>query len=164
MAADSPEAAQMALVSDLIAHICRAGFEDWYIINQLCDLIMTHELCALQSNLSLAEQLRVSANADPVLMRVARLWLILLRNCGHTYIEYNASPATKFIESLENVLTQHPESHSSKRLARVLGSAVYDHAKMDVRHPYTVLWLKIKYPGQPVTVRATRRLFGFPMV
>lgn len=123
------------------------------MINQLCDLAISNELCSLQANLSLADEMRASATSDHRLLRVARLWIIMLRACGYFFIEYNSSPATKFLEAVEQVIARSSDSGAGARFLRVLGTAVFDNAKTDPNHPYAALWVKVKHPGQPSMVR-----------
>lgn len=129
----------------------RAGFEDWSTINKICDLSASRDLCALQANLTLAEELR-AATTDHRILRAARLWAIMLRRGGEQFIEYNASPASNFLEAVEGVISQRSDSGAGARLLRVLGSATYDFSGTDPMHPYAILWVKVKHPGQPSLV------------
>lgn len=131
--------------------MARAGFEDWSIINQICDLSISSETCALQANLTLTEEL-LATTTDHRLMRVARLWAIMLRNGGELFIEYNASSSSGFLQAVEGVISRGSDSGAGARLLRVLGSAVYDFAGTNAMHPYAILWVSVKYPGQPSLV------------
>jgi hypothetical protein len=134
-----------------VVHVVRSGFEDWSIINQICDLSVSSDICALQANLTLTGELR-AATTDHRLLRVARLWAIMLRSGGEQFVEYNASPASNFLEAVEDVTSRRSDSGAGARLLRVLGSAVHDFAGTDPMHPYAVLWVKVKHPGQPSMV------------
>jgi hypothetical protein len=107
--------------------------------------------CAYQANVVLAEQLR--SDSAPKLLRVARLWAIMLNYCGRDFLEYNCSPNLNFLKNVESVIMSgHAGPGVAERFLRVLASAVCDFSGGDPRHSYTILWLKVKPPGQPEQV------------
>lgn len=109
--------------------------------------------CALQANLSLAQQLEWRPSVAHKLLRVGRLWAILLHNCGEEFIAYNCSPYVQFLSNLENVLAADDVNPGvSERFLRVLASAVSAFSHAESNHPYAILWTKFKHPGEPVVV------------
>lgn len=112
--------------------------------------------CALQANLTLAQELKGTSTRPPVahkLLRVGRLWAILLHNCGEDFIIYNHSPNVHFLSNLEDVLAAEDANPGvSERFLRVLASAVSEFSNSDPNHQYAVLWRKFKHPGEPVLV------------
>jgi len=77
----------------------------------------------------------------------------MLRNGGELFIEYNASSSSGFLQAVEGVISRGSDSGAGARLLRVLGSAVYDFAGTNAMHPYAILWVSVKHPGQPSLVR-----------
>ncbi|KAF9517411.1 hypothetical protein BS47DRAFT_531866 [Hydnum rufescens UP504] len=72
----------------------------------------------------------------------------MLQNCSEEFIEESAS--RKNMDAIEDVITSNRTNPVVReRLLEVLGSAVYHHTKNDRRHPFAVLWRKVKPPSAP---------------
>lgn len=138
------------------AHVIRNGFEEWTLVTQISDMAASSDFCALQANLTLVLQLKGSPSEPPQphrLLRLARLWAILLHNCGKDFAIYNCSAPVEFLSNLENILAAEDANPGvTERFLRVLAYAVAQHAYGDLNHPYARLWIKYKHPGEPSLV------------
>lgn len=91
------------------------------------------------------------AQASPQLT-AARLWAFMLRNTSDIFLRETSG--RKFMDAVEEVVTNpKTEPVVRERLLDVLGSAVSEYTKGDRKHPYAVLWRKLKSKNQPEQVK-----------
>lgn len=101
------------------------------------------------------------AQAGPQLM-AARLWAVMLRNMNIAGTDTHSQPlflketsGRKFMDAVEDVVTNpKTEPVVKERLLDVLGSAVFEYTGKDRRHPYAVMWRKLKAKNAPEQVRS----------
>lgn len=87
-------------------------------------------------------------------LAAARLWAVILRNTNVTDLQSHLmflreTSGRKFMEAVEDVLTNpKTEPVVRERLRDVLSGATFHYTSGDRKHPYAMLWRKLKPKGQ----------------
>lgn len=124
--------------------------EDWTIVLELCERASANEAAAKEAARALRREFKYAVPSAQ--LSAARLWAIMLQNCSEVFTEQTAS--RKSLDAVEDVITSTRTTPVVReRLLEVLGTAAYHHTKNDKKHPFAVLWRKVKPQSAPEQVR-----------
>jgi hypothetical protein len=147
-----------------IGNLVQTSSDDWSIVLDICEQVSHSESAAKDASRGLRKLFKYG-QASPQLA-AARLWAVILRNMNapdpHSQPMFlRETSGRKFMDVVEDVATNpKTEPVVRERLLEVLGGAVFDHTGGDRKHPYAVLWRKLKAKGQPEKVSKLCRFCG----
>ena len=120
------------------------------MVLELCERASASESAAKEAARALRREFKY---ADPsAQLSAARLWAIMLRNCSEVFTEQTAS--RKNLDAVEDVISSNKTTPVVReRLLEVLGTAAYNCTGNDKKHPFAVLWRRVKPHSAPEQVR-----------
>ncbi|KZT53163.1 hypothetical protein CALCODRAFT_501374 [Calocera cornea HHB12733] len=125
--------------------------EDWVRVLDLCERAKESDATAKEAAKALRKDIKYGE--PPAQVSAARLWAILLRNCGDPFVSLCASK--KFMDAVEVVLTkENPHPVVNERLKHVLASAANTWPQAGVepdgrRGGFVGLWRKVRPKDAP---------------
>ncbi|KZO97597.1 hypothetical protein CALVIDRAFT_597507 [Calocera viscosa TUFC12733] len=125
--------------------------EDWVRVLDLCERAKVSDGTAKEAAKALRKDIKYGE--PPAQVSAARLWAILLRNCGEPFVSLCASK--KFMDAVEVVLTkENPHPVVNERLKHVLASAAYTWPSAGVepdgrRGGFIGTWRKVRPKDAP---------------
>ncbi|EJU00250.1 hypothetical protein DACRYDRAFT_117303 [Dacryopinax primogenitus] len=125
--------------------------EDWVRVLDLCERAKESDVTAKEAAKALRKDIKYGE--PPAQVSAARLWAILLRNCGEPFVSLCASK--KFMDAVEIILTkENPHPVVTERLKHVLASAAYTWPSAGVeldgkRGGFVGLWRKVRPKDAP---------------
>ncbi|KAF8318012.1 hypothetical protein DL93DRAFT_2165419 [Clavulina sp. PMI_390] len=153
-------------------NLVQSASEDWSIVFDLCDYVARSESAAKDAARGIRRALKYGQATQQLM--AARLWAVMLRNMtvsaspqsssdpGRDVKEKEREPlfmretsSKKFMETVEEVATTTKvEPVVRERLREILGGAVFEYTRtpqggVDRKHPYVILWRKIKARSAP---------------
>lgn len=153
-------------------NLVQSSNEDWTIVFELCEQVSRSEAAAKDASRGIRRAFKY-AQATPQLM-AARLWAVMLRNMNiastpdshsHSHSQplfLRETGGRKFMDAVEDVVTNpKTEPVVKERILDVLGSAVFEYTGKDRKHPYAVMWRKLKAKTAPDQVSDCFFFFSF---
>ncbi|CEL60333.1 TOM1-like protein 2 OS=Xenopus laevis GN=tom1l2 PE=2 SV=1 [Rhizoctonia solani AG-1 IB] len=128
-------------ISRLIGYTTSTSVEDWSVVMEICDKVNLNDSEAKEASKALRKDIQFGRPA--VQLSAARLWAILMRNCGQYFVAHTTS--RKFLGKIEEVAFSPATSPVVRdRLVEVIGTSVYLLRESKNLKPYQTTWKKLR--------------------
>ncbi|CAE6471140.1 unnamed protein product [Rhizoctonia solani] len=128
-------------MSRLIGYTTSTSVEDWSVVMEICDKVNLSDTEAKEASKALRKDIQFGRPA--VQLSAARLWAILMRNCGQYFVAQTTH--RKFLGKIEEVALSPATSPVVRdRLVEVIGTSVYLLRESRNLKPYQSTWKKLR--------------------
>ncbi|CAE6339618.1 unnamed protein product [Rhizoctonia solani] len=138
---DNPNDRTQWEMSRLIGYTTSTSVEDWSVVMEICDRVNLNDSEAKEASKALRKDIQFGRPA--VQLSAARLWAILMRNCGQYFVGHTTS--RKFLGKIEEIALSPATSPVVRdRLVEVIGTSVYLLRESKNLKPYQATWKKLR--------------------